>query len=302
MLPAGPEITGRSGVGYKSTNPQIIVDSFAQFDQDLPLDFEHSTEHKAPKGEPAPAAGWIIELEVRDGEIWARVDWNEAGRHAVEQREYRYISPVFHYGKDTREVFLLTSAALTNRPELRLKALNRAGEPRSQKESPIMDEEICKALGLDATASKDDILKAINSAAKAATNVTPSLDQFVPRDDFDKAICRATDAETKLKANAQAVLDGQITTEIDAALKAGKITPATVEYHKASCSQSGGLDRFRDFVKASPEIAADNASPSNSPEQKAGTLGDEQKAVCRAMGISEEDYLKTISIENKEAA
>ena len=38
--------------------------------------------------------------------------------------------------------------------------------------------------------------------------------------------------------------------EIEAALGAGKITPATVEYHKASCRQDGGLERFRDFVKA----------------------------------------------------
>ncbi len=78
LLPAGPVVTGRSGRRWQLQNPAALIDTFKSRGAALPLDFEHASEIKASKGEPAPAAGWIEELAVRDGgSIWGRVEWNE---------------------------------------------------------------------------------------------------------------------------------------------------------------------------------------------------------------------------------
>jgi len=138
-------------------------------------------------------------------------------------------------------------------------------------------------------------------AAQKAVKTPPALDQFVPRADFDKALNRANTAEATLVAQEAAGKDAAIELAVTAALQAGKITPATAEYHKAACRDQGGLERFATFVAAAPEIAG--AAPAAIETGKStGTLDDTQKAACRALGVSHEDFLKTITAETKEAA
>lgn len=124
LIPAGP-VVGRDGREWVNDSPQLILAAFAARGVDLPLDLEHSTELKAPQGEPAPAVGWIKDLQARAGEIWGRVEWTEAGRNAVESKSYRYVSPVFVFERESKRVVSLTSAGLTNRPNLFLHALNK---------------------------------------------------------------------------------------------------------------------------------------------------------------------------------
>ncbi len=305
LLPAGPVITGRSGKSWPLTNPQALIETFKARGMALPLDFEHASEIKASKGEPAPAAAWIEELAVRDGgSIWGRIDWNMSGRAAVEAREYRYISPVFMHRKDSGEIFRLVSAALTNQPELRLMALNREEDPIVEPEDL---KDIAKALGLGEDAGKDDVVKAINSQAASLTDAqkaakaAPALDQFVPRETYDKALNRAVTAEGKLTEQETVSRDTAITAAIDAALTAGKITPATKDYYTQSCRAAGGLEAFQKFVGDAPEIAGD-APKGEAKGGKPGTLDAEQKAACRALGIGEEAFLKTLEAQKEEAA
>jgi phage I-like protein len=85
----------------------------------LPLDYDHATEWDAF----APAAGWLKQFEVRDGAIWAHIEWTDKGRRAVASKEYRYISPVFRWNERTGEVMQLLRAALTNNPNLQSTAI-----------------------------------------------------------------------------------------------------------------------------------------------------------------------------------
>ncbi len=302
LVPKGPNILGRDGRKWTMTSPQTVLDFFVKRGLPLPVDFEHASEHKAPKGDPAPAAGWVEELQIRDGSIWGRVDWNDSGRNAIEAREYRFISPVIAFTK-AGNIIAVVSAALTNQPNLSLTALN---QEEAIKVDPEL-EEIAKALGLGADVGKDAIVKAINSqtsaltTAQAAVKAPPSLDQFVPRADFDTALNRANTAEAELKTQKDAGQKAAIDTAINAALKAGKITPATVDYHKASCSAEGGLERFNAFVGATPEIAGD-APKGKTEGGKPGVLDAEQKATCRALGIAEDAFLKTLEAQKEEAA
>jgi phage I-like protein len=66
LLPAGPDIAGRSGRRFQLPREaaEAVVAAFRTNGADLPVDLEHSTEIKGPKGEAAPAVGWIKELRV----------------------------------------------------------------------------------------------------------------------------------------------------------------------------------------------------------------------------------------------
>lgn len=126
LIPAG-EVIGRDGRRWVNNGPSAVLRAFQRNGADLPVDLEHATELKATKGEPAPAVGWVKELDIRDGTIWGRVDWNRTGSQLIVTRQYRYLSPVIVYEKSSGLIVGLTSVGLTNRPNLHLGALNTQG-------------------------------------------------------------------------------------------------------------------------------------------------------------------------------
>ena len=128
LLPAGPKVMGRDGRWWLLSDPEGVAAASLSDRDRLPIDWEHSTEKKALYGEPAPAAGWITQMDVREGAIWGKVEWNDRGREMVEAKEYRYLSPVFNYELEGMEIVRLTSAGLTNSPNFDMHALNRAEE------------------------------------------------------------------------------------------------------------------------------------------------------------------------------
>lgn len=288
LIPAG-DVVGRDGRGWVNDRPDLVIDAFAANAIDLPLDMEHATELKATQGDPAPAVGWIKELQNRGGQIWGRVEWTEAGRNAVESKSYRYVSPVIVFERASKRVVALTSVGLTNRPNLFLQALNG-------QEDRMTLEELLAALGLPKGTTfeaalahigklKGDLATATNAAA------SPPLDKFVPRADFDAALARATNAETSLADLNRQAKDKDITAAIDKALAEGKITPATVEYHKAQCALDGGLDRFAEYCKAAPVIGDPSAMDKKRPGEGA-PIDDVQRAVNAMMGIDDETFKK----------
>ena len=157
--------------------------------------------------------------------------------------------------------------------------------------------QLLAALGLPATATFAEALNrigAINQEHATALNraENPPLDKFVPRADYDKALERATNAETSLKKKEDDALETAINTEIDAALKAGKITPATADYHKAQCRQEGGLERFKAYVAAAPVIAGNTDLDNQDPNRDGKGLDDAQKAINSMCGIDDETFKK----------
>ena len=97
LIPAGPAVVGRDGRTWMfgDAEVQAVLNAFALNTAPLPIDWEHATELRAPKGEAAPAAGWITGLEMQSGALWGSVEWTDRGRAQVENREYRFLSPVF---------------------------------------------------------------------------------------------------------------------------------------------------------------------------------------------------------------
>lgn len=124
LIPAGPAIVGTDGRRWLNDTPDRIIAAFTARNTPMVVDYEHASEHRAPQGLDAPAAGWIDRLEVRVGSIWGHVEWTASARQRIEAREYRFISPVFTFEKASSRIAALQSAALTNQPNLNLTALN----------------------------------------------------------------------------------------------------------------------------------------------------------------------------------
>jgi phage I-like protein len=127
LLPTGPAVKGIDGRQWLNDSPDRIIAHFNERGRPLVVDWEHATEHRAPNGLDAPAAGWVDRLEIRVGAIWGHVkEWTQRARQQLADKAYRFISPVFQYEKNTGRIVALTSAALTNSPNLTLVALNQA--------------------------------------------------------------------------------------------------------------------------------------------------------------------------------
>lgn len=286
LTPAGRAIVSRDGRMYMQSNQQNIINAFQRNDADLPVDFEHATEIKGSKGEPAPAVGWIKALEVRHGAIWAHVEWNDIGRDHLISKAYRYISPVFKFEKATGEILAMVSAGLTNKPNFKMTALCR----QNNNGDTIMEPTVLEALGLKKDATPQDVVSAIHSIKAdrdTAKNSAKAIDtsSFVPRADHDLAL-------NKIKAFEEVEVkrgEAAIVAAVDAATKDGKIAPSTRDYHLAACRQDGGLDRFKNHIKTAPSIT-DPSGLDKNPTENSSALSAEEKATCRATGISEADF------------
>lgn len=280
LTPPGPRIAGRDGRGWRLTRPEAVVEAFRRAPQRPHVDIEHSTQLKGPKGEPAPAVGWIEEMEVREGALWGRVDWTEEGRLAVASRAYRYLSPAFTFDPRTAEVLRMVSAGLTNNPNLDMAALNAADEETE----PTMDPAILEALGLNANASAADAVVAIGKLKEARDTAlnsakTPSPELFVPRADHQLALNRIEAFEAAEKARAETAINQAV----EAAIVAGKIAPASREYHLAACHAEGGLARFEAAMAATPAITGKSVLEGRKPgaESGAAALSADELAVCQ---------------------
>lgn len=283
-------IRGKDGRTYRMSKPAAVA---ANFPHPLPVDINHSTERAAALGQESPAAGWIEELQVRENALWGRVRWLARGEQAVSGQEYRFLSPVFRYDEANGEIHSLKSVALLNTPNFTL-ALNSAEDTETPMN--IIPATILTALGLAAAATEADVLNAISKlkgdlkTAENSAQERTNLTLFVPRSDYDQVLKRAENAEKSAKDRDAADRAKQIDAAIEGALKAGKIAPASADYHRTACNSEGGLENFKKFVEgAAPIVTADVPDPTKVTGQGL-SLNAEEKATCLQMGISEEKY------------
>jgi phage I-like protein len=116
LLPSGT-IGTRDGRGpFKITDCKALLKRSMAAGKFL-IDENHSTDLFAPNGGPAPAQGWVVELQSRNDGIWGRVEWTKIGRAIMEDRRYRGISPVIAHRADG-SILSILRASLTNTPNL----------------------------------------------------------------------------------------------------------------------------------------------------------------------------------------
>lgn len=295
LIPAG-SVDGVDGRSWINDQPDAIVATFTARSKPLVVDWEHATQLRAPDGMEAPAAGWIDRIENRGGAIWGHADWTPRARSQIAAKEYRFLSPVFDYEKQSRRVISLVAAGLTNTPNLTLTALNREEPPVSL--SPTL----LAALGLAATTTDETVVIAAIQALKTDLSTarnraeTPPLERFMPRADYDAALARATNAEQKFAAIETERRDATINALVAKGLADGKISPATKDYHIASCKTEGGIERFKDFLQKTPALLGTDSGLDSKKPPASGSgsaLTETEQAMCRALGLTPEQYRKS---------
>lgn len=289
LIPVGA-VQGRDGRQWTNEDPEAVIAHTKTAQREQPLDWEHSTELKAPKGEPAPAAGWFSDYRVNNGFIEGRLALNAEGAASVTGKQYRYISPVFRHTSDGR-IWDITSAALTNIPNLVLPALNHQ---QHTPEGMMNLAQLLALLGLPADTTFEAALnhvKTLQGELQTAKNraETPPLDKFVPRADYDTVLQRASNAEQKLADNAKAEKDSAINKAVDDAIAQGKVAPASKDFYVAACRQEGGLEQFASFVAGAPVIAGGTGLDGKQPAGTQTALNAEQQKMASFFGNSEED-------------
>lgn len=288
ILPAGAIMPNDGRGPWSLDNPQEVIEATRSRlgGLDLMVDYNHQSEHSARNGRPAPAAGWISELEARPEGIFGKVKWTERGESAVKSREFRYISPVFNHDSQGR-IKRIVSCSLTNTPALDMAALCESEPDNFNKEEAVSFKLIAQALNLPETATEAEIVTACAAARKAQCEAQKEPDpaKYVPIDAHNAVMAElAKLKKEQCEAKADAL--------VSEAKAKGKLAPAMENWAK-SYAQSNP-DGFRAWLEAAPDLGLDREVIQGKPETdtKGRTLSDEEKAVCEAMGIDEKAFLE----------
>lgn len=291
-----------------------IIDRAALRSTDIVIDYEHATLG----GGKAPASGWIdrTSLEWRDDGLYGRVKWNRAAAKAIDEDEYRYLSPVFPYDAESGAVLDLLHVALTNNPAIDTAipalAAARMGSgtyPTTQEDDSVDREELIKLLGLADDATDEQIAEAIKKlqadlaakdeqiavkdqeVAAAKSGSAPDMSQYVPRAVYDEAKKQVA----VLSANGSAA---ELDKLIEEGLKDGRIPgKATADWLKGQ-----GLAACKAHLEGAPSIAAltgtqTRSQPPKDQERDKQRLSETELAVCRASGLTPEEYRKANPVE-----
>lgn len=305
LLPAGEIVTVDDRGPYRVADPAALMAASLGPGDRLPLDENHSTDLAAPRGEAAPARGWIVEMQGRADGIWGRVEWTAAGRQLVLDRAYRHISPVIAHKADKTVVGLLR-ASLVNRPNLRGLAALHQQDPRMEFLSRLRE-----ALGLDPAADEAAVLAAVSGgvslqAAQAAQLPAiaraAGLAETATADAILQAVQALADPARTVPAATVTALQAEIAglkqararekaeAYIDGAIKAGKIAaPARMREHYIARHMAEPAVVEME-IGVMPSLHGRGLPSPVPPGQASGVLdADEQKLVA-LMGLDPKAY------------
>ena len=295
-------------------------------DGPLAVDQDHATDLAAPKGMPAPARGWIVDMELRDGSVWGRVEWTEDGARMVAAREYRGVSPVFLHTKRGKKIVRIVRASLVNTPNLRgLAALHSEGR--------TMDfmKRLCAALSLADDAGEDAAIAAVvklTASLQAAQKVNGETETALQAAlaPIAKAAGLAEDAKPEAVAASVATLaqaqgsDGEtvralqaelaeVTTTLNTMIESGAKDRATAFVDDAIKAGRVGVKPLRDkyiamhaknpsqteeIINAMPMLGPSGAAVDPPEADGEVSLNASQSEAARLLGIPVADYRKTL--------
>lgn len=114
---------------------------------DIVIDYEHQTLRDMQ----APAGGWIKELVLKSDGIFAKVEWTKRAKDYLQNREYRYLSPVVMVRKKDHKASQIHSVALTNTPAINgMMPIVNSVKPPLQADTQLNENQkkICRMLNI----------------------------------------------------------------------------------------------------------------------------------------------------------
>lgn len=168
LFTAGTVDTTKGEFTFDAKSAASVMADYKARGIDLMIDYDHASLATGCAPDPAQAgkaAGWF-NLEVRNGELWAvNVRWTEPAADAMRRKEWRFMSPAFTTDSDGR-VLTVMNCAITNLPATRrlqpLMAASSKGSTGMTLEELI---KVAKALGLDMTASVEEVMAKLKGGA-----------------------------------------------------------------------------------------------------------------------------------------
>lgn len=275
LLPIGA-VVGRDGRNWRLDDPQGVI---AQSRGEIPIDYEHQSEHSRKEGGAAPAAGWITALQARKDGIWGKVEWTARGAEMVRNREYRFLSPAMRFDPVTKQIKRIISAGLVHHPNLELTALSSEETPMSDN-NPDALRQIAQAIGLNGDAGTAEIVAAITDRA------APDPSRYVPVEAVSDLLRQRNGVVAQ---NSQRAAEAQVA----AAMDAGYITPGMRDWALSLCSRDP--DSFDAFLSSALPAYAhiktsqfDRAVALNSESRSRMATGAED-SICQQLGLRPDD-------------
>ena len=252
----------------------------------LPIDQDHATDLVEKTGAPAPARGWIVEMQARADGIWGRVEWTGQGKALLSDRAYRGISPVIIFD-EAKTVLAIRRAALTNDPALDQLSTVFSGNPDMN-----WKEKLCALLGLPAEASDEEIgaalEKAVNKEPGTATMSAEQGDTIATLTAQVAALTgQVTDLKTESATFAANALRAEATTAIDAAIGEGK--PIKPQRDTWIALFAADPEKTKAALAAMPSINGDPFQGDDEKDRKALLSANEAK-IAALMGVSTEAF------------
>lgn len=300
VLPAGRRILGRDGREYLNPDPFRVISLTMARGTDTPIDLNHSSENGDGR-----AIGWIKDFHIRsDGSVWGEVsEWGPDGIKALQNKEFRYISPAFYTEDDPDEetdgiIEEISSVGLVNSPNFDMPALNKGAENTNNNRSTNkMDpKELRKNLGLAETATDEEVVARIAELDKAAKEVKDPAQPVLNAVQIEKMVSTAVqNAVAPLITRQTEDHAALVEKTIDGYVQAGKIPPSD-ETRKFWLNQAGtpeGLKKTCEYLDQLPVMVSTKDQVSGKPGDKKPVLNADERKICKMIGVSEEDYLKT---------
>lgn len=326
LLPLGHVKSQKGDFEVDEESFQLMKQTFLERGNDIVIDYEHQTL----KDVQAPAGGWIKDLFIEDGAIVAKVEWTPQGKKYLENKEYRYLSPVVLVRKTDGKAIVLHSAALTNTPAIdgMFPIINsiKLDDYEGGNNMDIL-KQLAALLGLGEDATEEQVKEAIKTAISDAKKLKEQEDKKSTEDgnenmeaedkvvankvvcemlglkagakteDVAAAIVALTNkkpegyvSEKEFKELKEKIVRRDADDAVLKALKAGKLTPAQKDW--ATQYALKDPEGFASFVDKAPQGVPMGEFDIDTKANKEETFDEATLLVCKQLGLSEEDLKK----------
>lgn len=321
VLPFGHVVSQKGEFDVDEESLAAMKEQIAQRGVDLVVDYEHQTL----TGNRAPAAGWVKELFTDDGQIKARVEWTLPAKQYLENKEYRYLSPVITVRKSDNKAMGLHSLALTNTPAIAgmTPIVNSSTFQGGETNMNEFIKKLAAALGLGEDANEEQIFTALSACVEENKALKEAVEggkatggeggSGDPKEEVvaNKAVCELLGlkegastsdvaasimalkggVDGRVKALEEKLADRDAEEAVELALKGGKITPAQRGWAKDYALKSP--DGFKEFLEKAPQVVTmSEIAGGESLALKGGKPDEATMLVCKQLGVSAEDVQK----------
>ena len=302
ILPLGTVHSQKGDFVVDDESFDLINRHFENRGLDLVIDYEHQTL----KDVQAPAGGWIKKLVKTNNAIAAQVEWTAKAKQYLENKEYKYLSPVVICRKSDGKAVALHSVALTNTPAIDgmfalVNSIDISSPDGAEGGNSMELKKIVALLGLPADATEADVEKAIQELKKQEKTEEVVANKTIMDLLELKGDAKTEDVAAKimeLKGTADKTKDEMILElkrrmdERDAeelvtmALKQGKISAAQKAWAKEYALKDA--EGFQAFVAKAPAVVPIGKTGS-AGYQKEETDTELDPKILKNLGVSMED-------------